>query len=101
VIGPVPRQFKGPQKCDYLFQTSGICKDQIRVPEHLQKHNKEKGQKSVAEPFAFHPFGNVFFSGQSKGTSQQSKQLSPAAIAVAVSFVSFCQRDDQRDEKAK
>ena len=61
MVGPVPGQFKGPQECDYLFQASDVCENQISIPQHLEKHDKEKGQKSKAEPFAFHPHWNIFF----------------------------------------
>ena len=66
-----------------------------------KEHGKKESQKSIAEPFAFHPFWDVFPPGQTKPTAQQREALASAAVAVAVAFCPFHNRDDQRNEKTK
>ena len=99
VVGPLPGKLEGPQQGDDLLEILGAGKDQPGVPEHHEEHHKEKGQKAVAECLAFHPAGNIVFAGQPEPAAQQSKELAPAAIAVAVRFAARSDRDDQRQKE--
>ncbi len=99
VIGPVPRQLECPEQRDNLPKIPGSRKNQICIPEHLEKHEEEPDQEAISKGLALHPFGNVLFPGKAKTPSQQAEHLPPAAIAVAVAFRSTDNGDDQRDEK--
>ena len=65
MICPVPGNFKGPQKSNYLAQVLSAGKYQIRIPEHLKKHDKKENQETITKPFALHPSGDIFFAGHS------------------------------------
>ena len=86
MIGPIPRNLEGPQQCDYLPEILGPCKDQVCIPEHLEKHDEKPNQETVAERFAFHPFWDVLFPGEAKPAAQQAEYLSPTAVTVAVAL---------------
>ena len=101
VVDPMPRQTESPQQCHCLFKILGAAKYQVCIPQHLEKHDEKEDQKAIAEPLALHPAGNVLFSGQTEPSTQQAKQLSSAAVAVAVALCPFGDRNDQRDEKTQ
>ena len=73
VICPMPRNFKSQQKSNNLLEILRAGKYQPGIPEHLEKHDKKENQKSVAEPFAFHPFRNIFFSGKTETAAQKTE----------------------------
>lgn len=100
VISPLPWKFKHPQKCYHLLQVLCTSEYQIGIPEHQKKHGEKEDKKSVAKTFALHPVGDILFPRQSKSATQQAKELSTAAIAVAVAFCSAYNRNNQRDEEA-
>src|SRR5699024_7999840 len=62
---------------------------------------KKEYQESIPEPPAFHPSGNVLLSGKTEAPSQKTKQLSSAAVAVAVSLRTPDHRNNQRNKKAQ
>lgn len=101
MIRPAPRQLERPQQRDYLLHIPHPGEHQICIEEHREKHGEEKHQKAVAEPLALHPARNVLFPRQAKAASQQAKQLSPAAIPVAISLGSLAESHHQRDKKAE
>ena len=101
MIGPIPRKLESPQQRDHLPEILGSCKDQVCIPEHLEKHDEEPNQKTVAERLAFHPLWDVLFPGEVKPTAQQTEYLSPAAVTVAVALCPPCDGDDQRDKEEK
>ena len=101
MVGPVPGQLEGPQQGDRLPQIPHTGEHQIGVPQHQKEHGEEKGEKSVSERLAFHPFGDVFPAGQPEAPAQQPKQLAPAAVAVAVALGPADHGDDEGDEEAQ
>ena len=59
---------------------------------YLEKEHEEKeNQKSIPEPFAFHPFWNIFPAGKTKAAAQKAKQLSSATVTITVSLCSLHQ----------
>ena len=62
VIGPIPRKLEGPEQRDHLPEILRSGKNQVCIPEHLEKHDKKPDQETIAKGLAFHPFGNIFFS---------------------------------------
>ena len=85
MIGPVPGQLKGPEQRNSLLKISGSGKHKVSIPEHLHKHHQKEKQKTIAKNLAFHPSGNIFFSGKAKASAQKSEQLPSSAVAVASS----------------
>ena len=99
MIGPVPGQLEGPQQSYRLPEILYAGEDQIGIPQHLEEHDEEENQKSIAEPLAFHPLWNVLFPGQAEASAQQAEQLPTAAVAVAVALCAPDQGDNQRNTK--
>ncbi len=101
VIRPIPRNLKGPQKRNHLFQIRYSGKHKRRIPEHLKKHHKKENQKAVTKASALHPAWNIFFSRESQTSSQNSKQLPSSAVTVAIPLISFHTGNDQWYKKAE
>ena len=93
MVSPVPGQLEGPQQGDRLPQIPHTGEHQIGVPQHQKEHGEEKGEKSVSERLAFHPFGDVFPAGQPEAPAQQPKQLAPAAVAAKCVGCGKCARE--------
>ena len=70
VVGPVPRQFEGPEQRDRLSQTPYTGEHQKGVPQHEKEHGKEKDQKPVSKPLTLHPSRDVLFPGQPESPAQ-------------------------------
>ena len=70
VVGPVPRQFEGPQQGDRLFEILRPSKYQIGVPQHQEEHRKEKDQETISERFALHPARDILLPGQPEASAQ-------------------------------
>ena len=73
VICPMPGDFKSPKKSHNLSKILCAGKYQVGIPEHLEEHGEKENQKSITEPFTFHPFRNIFFSGKTEATSQKAE----------------------------
>ena len=100
MVCPLPWEFKGPEKCHDLREAFGACKDQDRCPKHLKKHGKEENQEAVAKGFAFHPLGNIVFARETKTATEEAKELSASAVAIAIAFVALSNRNDEGHKEA-
>ena len=101
MVRPLPGQAEGPQQSHRLPQVLRAGEYQGGGEEHLAKHHQEKDEEAVAEPAAFHPGGDVPPAGKTEAPAQQGKELSPAAVAVAVALGAAGSSHDQRDEEAR
>lgn len=100
MIRMVPGKAEGPQDRHYLFQARGTPEHQPGIKQHLAEHEQEEDQETVTEPFGFHPARNRTAWRKVKLAPKYGKQLSPAAVTVAVEFGSCYYGDCQGDQEA-
>lgn len=98
--GKVPGQTECPQQRDHFAQAGCTGCDQIGGKQHVEEHNEEENQKSVAEPFLLEKAQYRTVAGQMQAFSEQLKELTASAVTVAVRLVSADDCDGERDEEA-
>ena len=95
-VSPAPGNPEHPQQFDGLPEA--VCSGgyQISLENHVAEHAEEKHQKAIPEPFGRNPLGRFCIAGT---FAADAKQLPSAAVAIAKSFVTAYDGNNQRHEE--